>query len=301
MTHDGSRTQACGHGLEGSSCADFLPSFPLPTLPFSVCPLSLGSAWKADGVREGQPMSPNPSESGLSGSAQPGAPAHREERCSLEATGCDCRAGHAAAASKVQTYTDSCHQGDGRFRGTLRGPELACADQGPNLALGVPLAGLTPAPASLLRGSDSSCPSGHFPCPPPPDPFPACLSTPDVCCPQLWDSYQALNSPSWETGPAIVCVSGRGQAQPLAGARNVHEGILEFTQSTLSLRSRAGTCPSTTPRPGTPAGIDPHHLPVPTFCPNPVLPCTTWEEGGRCILAACHVQQLLKHRVARGL
>lgn len=41
----------------------------------------------------------------------------------------------------------------GGSRGAIHGPELTCADQGPNSALGVPSGGLTLVPASLLRGS----------------------------------------------------------------------------------------------------------------------------------------------------
>ena len=160
-----------------------------------------------------------------------------------------------AAASWVQTHPDNCHRVMRGSHGALHGPELACADQGPSSALGMPSASLSLAPASLLCGSVAhvlmvTCLAHH-----PLTPFPACLMTPDPWCPQFWNSHGALNSYNWKKGPAALYVqqqrdltpsrcSGRSGKCPLGKPWRFH--------SPPCLHSWAGTGPSKTPGLGAP-------------------------------------------------
>lgn len=116
----------------------------------------------------------------------------------------------------------------GSSRGALHGPELACADQGPSSALGMPSTSLSPAPANQLCGSVAhvlmATPPAHHPL----APFPACLMTPDPWCPQFWNSNRALNSYNWEKGPVVVCIQQqKGPTPTRCSGRpgNVYGGI----------------------------------------------------------------------------
>lgn len=157
-----------------------------------------------------------------------------------------------AAASWVPTRPHSRHRVMGGSRGALHGPELDCADQGPSSALGMPSASLSLAPASLLRGSVTHVLTATFLAYHPLTPFPACLMTPDLWCPQFWNSYGALNSYNWKKGPAAVCVQQRRGLTP--SRCSGHSGKYPLRKSWRShsppyLHSWAGIGPSKTPQP----------------------------------------------------
>lgn len=130
-----------------------------------------------------------------------GAPGQREARGSLKAAGCDCGADQAGSGLPGADNPDSCHRGDGdgSSHGALRGPELACADQGPSLALGAPSRSLTLAPVSLFCGSVAHVLLAIFPVYHLLAPFLAC---PMTLIPQLCELLQLGDGASCGLCPA---------------------------------------------------------------------------------------------------
>lgn len=87
----------------------------------------------------------------------------------------------------------------GGSHGALRGPELACADQGPSSALGAPAGSLTLVPASLFCGSVAHVLLAIFPVDHLLAPF---LSCPMTLIPQLCEPLQLGEGASCGLCPA---------------------------------------------------------------------------------------------------
>lgn len=160
-----------------------------------------------------------------------------------------------AAASRVQTTLTAVTGVTvmGGFHGALRGPEPACADQGPSSALGAPSRSLTLAPASLFWGSVAHVLLAIFPVYHLLAPFLAC---PMTLIPQLCELLQ-LGEES-----TVVCV--QQQIRPTPGrcsglSWNVNRGKSQRSPSPPSVSTPASA--RLKPTAWENLQMDPYHLP----------------------------------------